>query len=269
MKIKVWTKYDEGYLPSKKHKKLRYREVEEYMDAEIPEISKADLTPAFGMPGECGEEWYIIYYWNGNLWRESHERRFHVPDRKKPVSALEALKDVAMHSSRFFGRWNGDHCEERETVREKIEGYFSDYIITDGLLYEKTEEPLYCIYTFGLGHNHAGIGTSLSVTNGYNPNISKDAYFNMLEYDQAVQEALRTAEKRGDTDSYDYIRNTGQVKVYDEKYVKRCPERDHGDGDEYLNGLEKMISSSSSVLEAGAMVMAATVSNKHKQGEKT
>ena len=61
------------------------------------------------------------------------------------------------------------------------------YLLVDGELYHCTSEPRYCIYTFGLGHNHGG--TALSVDYRYNPNISKNRYFSALQGVEAVAES--------------------------------------------------------------------------------
>ena len=39
MKIKAWIKYTEGYLPTPRHRKLRYRECESFEDVIIDETT--------------------------------------------------------------------------------------------------------------------------------------------------------------------------------------------------------------------------------------
>ena len=257
MKIKFWTKYNVGFLPTPRCRKLRYREEEEYVYAEVKEISKDVLVPAF----EIG---YTIYSYEGRLWREATERDIHCTSRdRKPMTALDALIYAGVTYSTYFGKYNG-YCgdestrEQRDDVIARLERDMKNYLIVDGVLYTTDSEPMYVIHTFGLGHNHAGIGTSLSITGYYNSNISKKCYFNALQYDEAVDVAIKTALGRGDTDSVDYIRSLEPIKVFDTKFVTRNPQVEHGDGCAFLNAIESVISSSDSANEAGLLAMAVT-----------
>ena len=128
------------------------------------------------------------------------------------------------------------------------------------MLYRETEEPLYCIYTFGLGHNHAGIGTSLSVVWFYNENISKKAYFSALEFEKAKESAIQTALRRGDTNSIEYIEKSIPIKVYKPELVKRNPQQEHGNENGFLNRVEDMISASDSSTEAALLIMSLVAS---------
>lgn len=253
MKIKLWTKYNVGYLPPR-CRKLRYREEEEYIDVEVKEITATELEPAF-------DTGIMIYSYNDKLWRQATERDIHGGDEKNPMTALDALIYAGTTYSTYFGKHKG-HCldestrEQREDVVARAEADMSRYIIVDGALYTQTYEPMYYVITFGLGHNHAGIGTSLSITQCYNDNISKDNYFNALEYDKAVERALSIAIARGDTDSVSYIKTKKPIRVFDEKFVTRNPQAEHGNGNEFLSSLEAITEASSSASEAGLLVMA-------------
>lgn len=257
MKLKVWTKYNVGYLPTKRCRKLRYKEQEEYIDFDVKEIDERDLNLAF-------DTGIIIYSYDNRLWRKATERDIHCENPKKPMTALESLIYSGVTYSTYFGRYKGYSCEEkdreqREDIIARAEKDMSSYLIVDGVLYVAISEPMYCIYTFGLGHNHAGIGTSLSIVNRYNSNISKECYFNALEYDEAVNRALDIASNRGDTNSFGFIKETTQIKVFDNKYVTRNPQKEHGDGNAFLNNIESVIESSDSVTEAG--LLAITLAN--------
>ena len=253
MKIKLWTKYNVGYLPPR-CRKLRYREEEEYIDVEVKEIMAIELESAF-------DTGIMIYSYNDKLWRQATERDIHCENEKSPMTALEALVYVGVKCSTYFGKYKG-YCgdestrEQREDVLARAEADMSRYIIVDGVLYKQTYEPMYYVITFGLGHNHAGIGTSLSITQCYNDNISKDNYFNALEYDKAVERALSIAIARGDTDSVSYIKTKKPIRVFDEKFVTRNPQAEHGNGNEFLSSLEAITEASSSASEAGLLVMA-------------
>lgn len=44
MKIKTYIKYTEGYLPTPRHRKLRYKELEDFVDIELCEVSKVAIN---------------------------------------------------------------------------------------------------------------------------------------------------------------------------------------------------------------------------------
>lgn len=253
MKIKLWTKYNVGYMPTNRCRKLRYKEQEEYIDVEIKEISKIELKPAF-------DTGIMIYAYDNRLWREASEKDIHCGDEKNPMTALEALIYSGTTYSTYFGRcweypFDESKVEQREQVIARAEKDMNNYLIVDGKLYTITGEPMYYIITFGLGHNHAGIGTSLSMGNSYNPNISNERYFNALEYDKALNKALDIASRRGDTDSLEYIKNTTPIKVFDNRYVTRNPKEEHGNGNSFINALESMTESSNNIDEAALLSM--------------
>ena len=266
MKIKTWIKYDEGYLPTPRCRKLRYRWTEDYVEAELKEVSKDALIPAFEVDSyDALPVWTdgrtTIYEYGGRFWREAVERDIHCEDEANPMCPLDALIYAHVTYSIYFGRYKygEDHHETREEVISKLKASMKQYLLVDGTLYVPSAEPLYYVITFGLGHNHAGIGTSLSIGFGYNSNLSKDVYFNALEYDKALAVALKTAERRGDTDSLEYIRETTPIKVFDKRFVKHNPQKEHGNGNSFLNDMESVISSSKDTIEAGLLTMAMSV----------
>lgn len=251
MKIKIWMKYNVPYIPPK-CRKTRYKENEEFFEAEIKEVSKRKLLKAF-------ETKNIIYFYNDKLWEKANESNIHCCNPDKPMTALNALIYSGVTYSTYFGKYKGyteDTREQREDVINRINQDMDQYIIVDGELYKTTNEPMYCIYTFGLGHNHAGIGTSLSIMNYYNENISSERYYNALDYKKALKEALNIAKNRGDTDSIEFIKNEPKIKVFNKKYVTRFPEKEHGQGSELLNNIESIISSSNNSIEAGLLSIA-------------
>lgn len=228
MRIKFITKYNVSFLPTPRHKKLRYREEVEEMYGEIKEVSELDLKPAFETENE------EILQYEGRLWMKAVERDIHCGDKENPMMALDALIRSGITNSTYYGRYNyanGDtdeSCrEQRDDIVERLNSNMGRYLIVDGVLYKETSEPFYCIYVFGFGRNHGGIGTSLSTVNGYNPNISNRAYYNALEFEEAKEDALRTAIGRGDTDSVKYIESKTPIVVHDESLVKRNPKKDH------------------------------------------
>ena len=131
-------------------------------------------------------------------------------------------------------------------------------ILFDGHLWEEAGEPMYCIVTFGLGHNHGGTG--FFIEDFYNSNIPAKNYYNALQYEEAIDYFKKVALGRGDTDSAKYECNYKvRIEVLMPEMIKRNPLKDHGNGDEFLNQCESLISASDSPLMALLLVMAAAV----------
>jgi hypothetical protein len=93
-------------------------------------------------------------------------------------------------------------------AEERVEGR----ILIDGEVWRACPEPVYRIMTFGLGHNHGG--TSV---NPYIPYASEDldqvGFASALDYDEAVEAAVRVAEERGDDRSLDRLRACSRIEV--------------------------------------------------------
>lgn len=116
---------------------------------------------------------------------------------------------------------------------------------------------MYVINTFGLGQNHGGTG--FFITDCYNPNISNQNYFNALEREQAIAYGKRIAANRGDTESMEGMGKHAKIEVLLPEMVKRNPQKEHGEGDSFLNSLERLIEGSDSTAEAGLLCVAKTI----------
>lgn len=255
MKFDVSILYPEGYLPTPRCRKLRYRDKKEIVSAEIKEIRKEDMELAFRV--ETSESDTNVYAYNSCLWKEAGTRDVWGGE-ESGKTPLEIMRDCYLKCSTYFYKCKDYYTGEKETredILKRLEENVSSKLIVDGKLYIQTSEPMYCIYTFGLGHNHAGIGTSLSVVWHYNENISHKAYFSALELEKAREQAIKTALGRGDTDSVKYIKNCDTITVYNPKYVTRNPRKDHGDGNPLLNDMETVISGTYSSGEAALLLM--------------
>jgi len=146
-------------------------------------------------------------------------------------------------------------CEQ--LLREKYERYLFIQGQEEIEVWEVTGEPRYVIVTFGLGHNHAG--TNYFIENSYNPNIRKERYFSALQYKEVVKEALRVAETRGDTESFDRIKAGPKIEVLIPEAVHCKPLEEAGDGDKFLNMLEAATNGCTSAGEAAAIAVAMTL----------
>lgn len=74
--------------------------------------------------------------------------------------------------------------DNRAEVIERLNEIASGLMIVDGLMYQKANEPLYNITTFGAGANFS---VGLFITYGYNENLSSRCYFNALEFEKAKE----------------------------------------------------------------------------------
>ena len=256
MKFDVKIMYSEGYLPTPRCRKLRYRNKNEVISTEIQEASMEDLEKAFFV-SEYDRN-VTVYAYQGKLWSEECKNQY----GDQNATPLEMKKDEFMHNSYYFGKYDltKKRIETKEEVLERLREDNSKFLIVNDVLYRETEEPLYCINTFGLGHNHAGIGTSLSVAWFYNTNISKKAYFNALEFEKAKESAIQTALQRGDTNSIKHIEKSIPIKVYKPELVKRNPQQEHENENGFLNRVEDIISASDSSTEAALLIMSMVAS---------
>lgn len=87
----------------------------------------------------------------------------------------------------------------------------------------------------------------------YNPNISNKNYFNALEREKAIAYGKQVALNRGDTNSIDGMGERDIIEVLMPEMVTRNPQREHGEGDSFMNLIEDVISNTDSSAEAGLL----------------
>lgn len=152
--------------------------------------------------------------------------------------------------------WNYTASFEEQATELKKEA--SKRLVIDGLVWQRCGEPMYVVNTFGLGHNHGGTG--LFVETFYNSNISKDRYYTALQGDAAMATANAIAERRGDTKYVGKFKKMIEVRI--PECVSRNPQKEHGDGNPFINKLNDITDAASSPMEAGLLaIMAATKNN--------
>lgn len=200
-----------------------------------------------------------IFFYKGKLWTKSSIRDICAggEDEYGYHTPLEALIWWREHGSRYFRFGFDREYYRRDTSKKAVlkqaRKDMHCYLLVDGELYHCTSEPRYCIYTFGLGHNHGG--TALSVDYRYNPNISKNRYFSALQGAEAVAEANRVAQARGDTNNVGTFK--ASIKVFMPELVKVKPQKQHGNGSPLLNTFDEITSSATDSFTAGLLCMAA------------
>jgi len=243
MKLQVKYNYTESYLPSKRHRKLRYRDAEEETIVIINEITKNNAPIAFLVHEILKDSPTEYRLWDNKLWKPImwHER----------YSGAEGLYPVEKFIESIHYHSNYKYNKTKEESEKEKHDYVSKHLIIDGVVYGLINEPRYVIITFGLGHNHGGTG--MFIENWYNSNISKNSYFNALEREKAITEGKRRAIARGDTKDINRIGTTCNIEVLIPEVVKCNPQEEHGEGDSFLNKLYAITESSSNANEAGLM----------------
>lgn len=207
MKINAWIKYTEGYLPTTRHRKLRYKECESIEDVVIEEITKnqTEIKYKIGDTEIIGynKRLYSKVNMYSNLFYCGKDER-----NKDNNTILGRLRHSFIGYSSYFGF---DPEDTKEKMIEKAQQDADKYIFIDNELWEVTNKPYYRLTTFGVGNNHAGIGTSLSIDyNRFNHSTKYEA----SEREEALKDALETAINRGDTDSIEYIKNCPVIEIY-------------------------------------------------------
>jgi hypothetical protein len=254
-----------GKIMSKFLKKIDIGELS--LEGEIKEISNNDAPVAIevcnkggmelirGMGSFKAKDYYR--YWKNCLFLPLRLNYFLSINGKKNRAAK--VKDIYYHKMSF--QYN------EETILKEIKHfheYLNDFVVIDGILHGKVEEPRWVVMTFGLGHNHGlGWGTSMEVEHDYNSNISRDRYFRIDQEKEANMLGRKIAEQRGDTKAFKHFdkRLYPHFNVYIPEALKVNPKKQHGKGDSFLNALDKMTMYSPSVAAAGAMAMAMALKN--------
>lgn len=274
MKFNIGYWYLEKYLPTKRHRKLRERWMKNFVNVDIKEPAEKEFPVAFIVKDygylyeeeEKDPEFKMISTeirtYAGQLWKAARYSDYvcHEPGWA-PVSYIKNRLE------RCEPFWKGgtdftsnsiiveSKMKEEEVLVAKQAG---NYLVFDGKIWEPCGEPMYVVMTFGLGHNHGG--TSLFIHDYYNPNISKNNYFNALEREQAIAYGKKVAANRGDTGSIENIGKHDMIDVLMPEMVKRNPQKEHGDGDSFMNAIEAMINGTDSSTEAGLLTVAMCMS---------
>lgn len=264
MKINANIKYFESYLPTKRHRIPRLREVEETVGIELREVQKSDAKLAMTVTDyqsyldsegkdHFGSMDMDLYAVGQDLFTEKRDRQGALDKGEYPLDRfLVDVQDYGMHRVRR----TSDADLTKDYVLQELKKFLNAHLVIDGKVYVRSKEPRYVVNPFGLGHNHGGTG--MFIEYHYNPNIRKDHYFNALQREEAIAYANRIAEARGDTESVGKFGKHCNIKVYMPEMVRCHPQVEHGDGNPFLNSLESLIQVSSSQAEAGILVMAET-----------
>lgn len=251
-KYPVEVTYNESYLPPR-CRKPRYREAKKSCTVRVRCVTKDEAPVAFFLSDyEHKHEGTVkIRLYKGKLYMLETWQRY-APG--KPECPFD--REFIGFGPTVAGRLrlhNYNTCQGYEEQAAQLREEAARRLVIDGLVWILCGEPVYEVRTFGLGHNHGGSG--LFVETCYNPNISKDRYFNALQGDEAVAAFNAIAQRRGDTDSVG--RYGKMIEVLIPECVKRNPKKEHGDGDPFLNTLNAITDNASSPMEAGLLAIMA------------
>ena len=243
-------------------RKPRYIEQYGKFKVRIPTITAAEAPLAFRLSdySHVKNETTEIRYYNKKLymkiWNHNYDENGK-HNEKRPYKA-DIPQEKITDNLHVYIPYEPQEEITWNYVQKEINKKAKKFLIIDGIIWQQCGEPMYCIVTFGLGHNHGGTG--LFVEQFYNHNIANDRYFNALQGKEAIEEFNRIAKKRGDTESVGNYKNE-LIEVLLPECVKANPQKDHGKGDPFLNLLDNITQNSNSALEAGLLTMAATIKN--------
>jgi hypothetical protein len=269
--IEFWNM--EKYLPTKRCRNLKQRYVKNNMNVDIKELTETEFPVAFIIHDYRSvyenAKSYDDFDGNGEYKMFSEEMRTYNGKLFKPVrishgtaisTNFEPLDYIKQRIQDYAPYWKGgEDFTEKSIVKESdvekckdtISSRAENYVIFDGKVWETCEEPMYNVITFGLGHNHGGTGFFIQYD--YNPDISNKNYFNALEREKAIAYGKQVALNRGDTNSIDGMGERDIIEVLMPEMVTRNPQREHGEGDSFMNLIEDVISNSDSSAEAGLL----------------
>lgn len=280
MKFNVNYYYNQKFLPTKRHRNIRERQIEDVISVSVTELT-ADVFPvAFIVhdmqsvqEGMTSYEDYRSEKCDFRMFAEeirTYKGKLYTPVRITHGAAISTIfEDVnyVIDNLEWMTRknWYCDDGKEfsessvivednKKEICQMLRKSAKKYIYFDGKFWSVCGEPRYNITTFGLGHNHGGTGFFIEY--GYNPNISKKNYFNALQRDEAIAYGKSVALGRGDTESVDRLGKYDNIEVIMPEMVKVNPNKQHGNGCEFMNMMESVISNSSSKNEAGILCVA-------------
>ena len=266
--------YSEGYLPTPRCRKLRYRDAKGETSAEVTLLTDPDTDAPVAfrfadrqLTQAMGHEYYgkdahrdvkELRLFKGELYEREHNGT-HCCGGLGWYNLDEFRRHLQSFDRRYS--WELGRCPETlDDYTIAIQAAASSIVLMkhseDEIgVWKPCGEPRYVFVTFGLGHNHGGTG--LFIDQHYNENIPNSHYFNALHRDEAVQAAINAALRRGDDQSVESIKMCEEIEVLITDAVKVNPMRDHGEGDQFLNSLYGLTESTDSAVEAGLLVFCA------------
>lgn len=271
MKVTILFSYTEQVIPPRCRNPRLVLKHDGRFEVNILELSPADAPVALKVRKSDtradGKEMVDVlpYRWAfGKLW--TNVRLFNCSrssfvsgqsdwDYRRPPALMDLRSETDARTNGYRFNLCLRDIHSKQDIQEQITAWAEDHLILKGLpgIWCTAEEPRYVVMTFGLGSNHGG--TALMLDAGYNSNISKDRYFNALDYAKAKAEATRVAKQRGDTKSLPISSAHGKIQVLMPEAIRCAPQKEAGDGDPFLNKVNAITDSVPHPLVAGLLVM--------------
>jgi hypothetical protein len=177
-------KLSEYWIPPRCRKK-QYRERTIQMELHLRGTT-AELAPIALITHSDWNDVTIQYRWyNCQLWwRSSKHNR--TGGGRDAIEEYMMPKDV-LPSRKLWNDADGGEPEVRKTQRRDV----NEYLLVDGQVWQKIDEPVWVISTYGLSHTHGGTGMSLS-------SYGRERFFFRVDQTEAaIQEYNYTARRHG------------------------------------------------------------------------
>lgn len=210
-------KYKEGYLPSPRHRKERFREAEAEFAAEIPETTAANAPVVLKVHEyehyADGIQVKDYRQYNGQLYipvlRHEYFNCADDAECRQQAVGNEFATRLGFSSSYHF---------TKDEVASKYQEMADQFLVIDGMVWKRTSEPYYYVQTLGLGNNHGG--TALMITDLPHHTYQMHT-FSALQREEAVKTAIKVALDRGDTDAVPCLqKNDRYIEVIDPDAVQ-------------------------------------------------
>jgi hypothetical protein len=187
----------------------------------IPDLSKKEAPVAFRWKELClrgkkpKSKKFERRFYNGNLYSPAYIPQVGplVPIKAK-ANFLEKARGnkVQITKTNPLLATSRIVTDETPKVTLKTKRQFEkSYIVVDGYLWVKCEEPRYYVLTMGMGNNHGG--THLSITQHHNSNIPRHNYFRADQFAEANAYLKVKAASRGDTKNVTTINKAERIQV--------------------------------------------------------
>lgn len=209
MQLTVKFSYAETIVPPRCRNPRRVRFHDGLEVVTLQEIESAAAPVAIISASKEGGAQPIEYRWfNGQLWtschvygcsRQPYTSRGTDYDHPVPDAELSLVTD-SVNMSRYDMGISITVTEGKLAIAEYLHTWAQGLIFIDGHLYRPAGEPRYVVMTFGLSNNHGG--TAVLCTDISNPNIKEQAYYSVLQLEQAQRYAGEIAAARGDTTKF-------------------------------------------------------------------
>lgn len=175
----------------------------------------------------------VTYRWyKGQLWTTTDVsdlwHRGEHPDYKVEYPTPENPAERWAYGAPKY--WDAAIFRSKEEKIAEIQAWAAEYLIVDGVVHKKADEPRYAVHTQGLGCDHGG--TSIRVEYAYNSNLSWRQYFRLDQYNKALAYATKIADGRGDKENR-WFDPEDRFEIVLPRCIRLNPKQWGSEGDEF------------------------------------